>query len=172
MTGTEKRIVKDTDFLSPTISYKADDSAEDTEDDSEDDQFEDLLSVLNEVKDLRKQLSEQNQSLDEELKRLSEAVRIESVRSESLTQNVEKLGRKVGVKNDSLKEMRDKLGHLCTEWEVIAKVLNFDCESNLLDDLGKIAVYVERAICCHVLPEIFTNGSKASLCDLLIFFER
>ena len=140
--------------------------------DTEDD-FKDILGALNEVKDLRKKLSEQNQSFNEELKGLSQAVRIESARNESLTQlNVEKLGHKVDeltkvVKNDSLKTMRDQLDNLYTEWKVIANVLNFD--GNLLDDLGIVAVCIEQAVCSYVLPEIFMNDSDASLHDLLSF---
>ena len=165
MTAVEKKFMRDEEFLRP-LKYFEDDS-DDTEDD-----FEDLLSALNEVKDLRKELSQQNQSFNEELKSLSQAIRIESARSESLTQNVENLGHKVDeltkvVKSDSLKTMRDQLDNLSTEWKVIAKVLNFD--ANLLDDLGIVAVCIEQAICSHVLPEIFINDSDAGLHDLLGF---
>ena len=145
---------------------------EDDSEDMEDDDFEDLsLSALNEVEDMVRKISERGQSLNEKLDDISEKVRIECARSESLAQGVERLGHEVDelrkvVKNDSnFKMMRDEVDKLCREWEVISK--SFKCDDTFLDDLGKIAVCVEQAICSYVLPEVFMDVSDASLYDLL-----
>ena len=66
------------------------------QDDSED-EFDALLSALNhDLENLVKKSREQTQSLEEKLESLSQEVRIESARSESLTQ---KLCRKVGTQS-------------------------------------------------------------------------
>ena len=44
---------------------------------------------------------------------------------------------------------------------------SFKCDDTFLDDLGKIAVCGEQAICSYVLPEVFMNVSDASLSNLL-----
>ena len=144
---------------------------EDDSEDMEDDDFEDLLIALNEVEDMVRKLSEQGQSFDKKLDDISEKVRIECARSESLAQGVERLGHKVDeltkvVKNDSnFKMMRADVDKLWREWEVVSK--SFKRDDTFLGDLGKIAVCVEQAICSYVLPEVFVNVSDASLYDLL-----
>ena len=120
-------------------------------------------------------MREQEQRLDHELAYLSEQLRAECDRTESLKQEVEILGQEIGELEKELdddsrttKDLHERIDKLTKEWDRLARWKS----DNLQNDLGLIAAYIEQAICCHVLPDVFVNELCPSLHDLLDYLNR
>ena len=135
------------------------------------DDLDEIMSAINEINSLVRKLNEQDKWFDENLANLSQAICDEFAQAETLKQEVEELGHTIGeltrenVKDDStMKTLQDQVDKLCEEWKVLRHTFESD---TLLSRFGLIAVYVEQAICSHVLPEIFMNDAGASLHCLL-----
>ena len=121
---------------------------------------------------------EQMQGLNNKLAYLSETVRTERARIESLKEGVTKLGQKIkkferelvaDCDHDSTNVLQEKIDRLCKEWDRIKPMKEPD---DIRGDLSLIGAYVEEAICCHVLPDVFVNESCPSLHDLLDYLNE
>ena len=103
--------------------------------------------------------------LKEKLVCLSQTLENVATRTESLKQTVKELEHEI-EDNELLMTLQNQVDELSSEWREVMDKGNTD---NLLDQFGLIAVYVEQAICSHVLPEVFVADANASLHDLLTF---
>ena len=100
---------------------------------------------------------EQMQGLNNKLAYLSDKVRTERARIESLKEGVTKLGQKIekferelvaDCDHDSTNVLQEKIDRLCKEWDRIKPMKEPD---DIRGDLSLIGAYVEEAICCHVV---------------------
>ena len=136
----------------------------------EDDE-EDMLSDP-EIADLIEKAREQEQSLTNRLASLSQEIRTERTEMEALKKELEEIDQemKEAFNTDSLKSLQGQVEKLSEKWQVIKKKRRpLESGQNIPGDFGMVAVYVEQAICAHVLPEVFLNDDKASLRRLLTY---
>ena len=126
--------------------------------------FEDNYKKIGSVEDL---VERPNERLNEKLAYLSQEVRTELAEINAIKHGVEKLGHKIGefkrdLEDDSVMEtLQNQVDELCEEWKGLTG------GKGNTSDFGLIAVYVEQAVCSHVLPEVYMNTKCASLRDLL-----
>ena len=130
----------------------------------------DIKSAINRINSLMTNLSEQDQCF---LCPHSESVNDQIIdQAETLRWEMKELGHedqkatKENMKDDSTKLLRNQIDTLCEDWKAMRDTWEVEA---LQGRVGLIAVYVEQAICSHVLPEIFMNDAGASLHRLLDF---
>ena len=133
----------------------------------------DMDEIMSEINNLVRKSNEQDKWFKDNLTYLSRAVQDEFAQAKILEEEVESLGQAIGElsrentkDNSTMKTLQDQVDELGKEWKVIRHALGSD---NLLSRFGLIAVYVEQAICSHVLPEVFMNDAGANLHRLLDF---
>ena len=96
---------------------------------------------------------------------LSQMLDNEAARIESLTRTVKELEHEI-EDDDSLKTLQTQVDELSAEWR---EVMDKGNAGTLLGQYGLVAIFVEQAICSHVLPEVFVADVGASLHELLTF---
>ena len=107
-----------------------------------------------------------NQRLNEKLAYLSQGVCTELAEIDFIKQGMEKLGHEIGQlkgdleDNSVMETLQNQVDELCEEWKGLRGKGNNS-------EFGLIAVYIEQAICSHVLPEVYMSTKCASLRDLL-----
>ena len=125
--------------------------------------FEDNRKMVGSVTDLVKK---SNQRLNEKLAYLSQGVCTELAEIDFIKQGVEKLGHEIGQlkgdleDNSVMETLQNQVDELCEEWKGLRGKGNNS-------EFGLVGVYVEQAICSHVLPEVYMSTKCASLHDLL-----
>ena len=107
---------------------------------------------------------EQQQSLANKVALLSQQVETEISQTERLKEEVSQLQWEM---DDTETAIQTQLDELHEEWRVIVEKRKALESNNLQGDLGMLAVYVEQAMCTHVMPEVFWNDDGASLHRLL-----
>lgn len=104
----------------------------------------------------------------EKLVCLSQTLENVAAQMESVKQTVEELKHKI-EDDDLVMTLQDQVDELSSEWR---EVMGKEDADNPLDRVGLIAVYIEQAICSHVLPELFMADAGASLHDLWTFLNN
>ena len=134
--------------------------------------FEQNNSLEHEISGLKDLLVEQECVLSEKLAYLSREVLAEIEHTKSIKETVKELRcqSERDMKGYSMKTLQDQIDDLRQQWNVITGKGNdgkLQGQLDLINICGLIAVYVEKAICLYVLPEVYTNTKYTSLHDLL-----
>ena len=112
-----------------------------------------------------REIDEQQQSLEENLEKLSKGLEAGLAQQETLKKILLAIGREM----DSISSMQRR--HIEESCKVTAeRRKSLESGHNIPGDFGMVAVYVEQAICAYVLPEVFSvNDVSADIDDLLNF---